>query len=298
MLFWTFVVGSLLFFFSRFFLLPSTKVDVPELMRAFGVSDGRKVQLSTGNLVSVLQHVSFRTTDNSIAICKSGILNCLDRLDSDSRINAGGKEMASRTLERCLARSVFHKLGDAISSNNTESYKIDVLRIVLRDFGFVVSTAVWEATIRQLNQMTLLGRRPQVDACPGSAESAVHAASNTDSVSLRAGLHPKPSQESFADTAHTDDASSVHSSRKRKHEPLDDEEFDMYQRDFAGYSWSDLLRQVMVRDQQIKNKDSVNRKQSVMIESLRKKTSCWVNKPDDLLRHLRNGPLKPKPKSL
>ena len=100
------------YFFSQgFFLLPSTKVDVPELMRAFGVSDGRKVQLSTGNLVSVLQHVSFRTTDNSIAICKSGILNCLDRLDSDSRINAGGKEMASRTLERCLVKISLSQIG-------------------------------------------------------------------------------------------------------------------------------------------------------------------------------------------
>lgn len=271
MLFWTFVVGSLLIFFSRFSCLQSTNVDVPKFMRAFVVSDGRKAQLSTGNLVSVLQHVSFRTVDNSIAICKSDIMNCLDRLDSDSRTNAGGKETAVRTLERCLARSVFHKLEDAISSNNTESYKIDVLRIVLRDFGFVVSAPVWEATIRQLNQMTLPGRRAQVGVCGGSSESAVDAASNADSVSLHAGLLPKPSQESLGDTARMDDASSVRSSRKRKHELLGDEEFDMYQRDFAGYSWSDLLRQVMVRDQQIKNQDSVNKKQLVLIESLKKK---------------------------
>lgn len=167
--------------------------------------------MSTSTLVDVLQGRVF-LSNGVLAIGRADLLEVIGRFG----FRGGAPE---RTLDRCLARSMFMCLPDG-------SYEARIVKVVLQDFDLSMQTPTWDAVVRHL--------RPR--ALQPSTATASSGSMQIDSEASGSAPAARPV------------------SRKRLFEEDEEqlsEELQRYQTTYAGFTKTGLLNELIRKDAEL-----------------------------------------------
>ena len=260
------------------------------------------------SVLRVLKLICAGGSDGQVTVTKKGLLDLLERLQPAGPVNrpdqsANARVTYARKLSRILKSLPTLKLGKIRNDMHNEVYKVEVVKPVLDGFEIAsVSEVMWDSILSTLRSCARQGsvlRHPfLVDDDDGSSTATPALPRSEDlqdlqdtisdgppsgpsAASVHSEVHsldsagPQPSQPShgfpvvgpnpmpIAPTVFT-------AAKKRKLEEKPG--FKQYQQVYGGHTWTDLLHEVMSRDQALEAKQKEIKGLNSTIQSLRQKS--------------------------
>ena len=252
-------------------------------------------QVHHHSLVRILKLVCAGGGSDPITTTKKGLLDFLERVNpkgpsSRPDQNATARAAYARKLARTLKGHPELKVGTVQGDLHNEVYKIDVVKHVLEDFLRVFSPSSWLTLLTSIEQCAAEGNLRKNPSVVGESSSTNQSPTQVlvEDLELE-GLHDAPAQlyPSLPDSEGVSVVSQqdslpvpgaqqipfgpmkMNANKRRKLEETAG--FLQYQQVYGGHTWSDLLLELMNRDQALEGQHTENKKQRDTIEKLQKK---------------------------
>ena len=229
------------------------------------------VAINKGSLQGFLKS-NCSICEGKIVVTKKVLLDLLDRFLLRGPVGGEKQQSSSRaTLSRKLSRALGKVPNSDVlrgawnfarSDHDEDTYRVDAVRTVLLDFGFVLPNDDWSDICGSLSDLlsaaSVSGRQQQLNESDvrSVADSSVSVLAPADVPSVQPGLAVPPPVSSLP---HGSGGSARGLKRKQSGGfdcSIEDDEFKRYQHMFGAFSWTDLLKEIMQRDKDAESQES------------------------------------------